>query len=86
MVMQGQLVGYIGSTGNSTGPHFHLAPYHDGDAEIGGTNFAELAWPSANTKNSKLLFETRIYTHITHITKPFDYFFCKKLHLIYSLL
>lgn len=44
-VMQGQLVGYIGSTGNSTGPHLHLALYHDGDAGIGGQNFAELAWP-----------------------------------------
>lgn len=44
-VMQGQLLGYIGSTGNSTGPHLHLALYHDGDAGIGGQNFAELAWP-----------------------------------------
>ncbi|MDE6994418.1 MAG: lysozyme family protein, partial [Lachnospiraceae bacterium] len=44
-VTQGQLVGYIGSTGNSTGPHLHLALYHNGDAGIGGQNFAELAWP-----------------------------------------
>ena len=44
-VTQGQLIGYIGSTGNSTGPHLHLALYHDGDAGIGGQNFAELAWP-----------------------------------------
>lgn len=44
-VAQGQLIGYISSTGNSTGPHLHLALYHNGDAGIGGQNFAELAWP-----------------------------------------
>ena len=44
-ITQGQLIGYIGSTGNSTGPHLHLALYHNGDAGIGGQNFAELAWP-----------------------------------------
>ncbi|ANU55384.1 lysozyme family protein [Acutalibacter muris] len=44
-VTQGQLIGYIGSTGNSTGPHLHLALYHDGEAGVGGQNYAELAWP-----------------------------------------
>ncbi|WP_304432759.1 peptidoglycan DD-metalloendopeptidase family protein [Acutalibacter muris] len=44
-ITQGQLVGYVGSTGNSTGPHLHLALYHNGEAGIGGQNYAELAWP-----------------------------------------
>lgn len=51
-VMQGQLVGYIGSTGNSTGPHLHLALYHDGNAGIGSQNFAELAWPKYSEQHS----------------------------------
>ncbi|MEY8312495.1 lysozyme family protein [Oscillospiraceae bacterium 42-9] len=47
-VTQGQLIGYIGSTGNSSGPHLHLALYHNGEAGIGGKNFAEQAWPQYN--------------------------------------
>lgn len=44
-VRQGQLVGYIGSTGNSTGPHLHLALYYHGSAGENGMNYAEMAWP-----------------------------------------
>lgn len=44
-IAQGQLLGYVGSTGNSTGPHLHLALYLDGDAGVNGRNYAELAWP-----------------------------------------
>ncbi|WP_367575593.1 M23 family metallopeptidase [Acutalibacter caecimuris] len=35
-VTQGQIVGYIGSTGNFTGPHLHLDLCHNGDFGIGG--------------------------------------------------
>lgn len=45
-VTQGQLLGYIGSTGNSTGPHLHLALYDTtGNPRSGSQNWAEIAWP-----------------------------------------
>ncbi len=44
-VQQGQLIGYVGSTGNSSGPHLHLALYYDGSPSSGGVIYAEQAWP-----------------------------------------
>ena len=45
MVQQGQLIGYVGSTGNSSGPHLHLALYYYGSPSFGGVIYAEQAWP-----------------------------------------
>ena len=44
-VQQGQLIGYVGSTGNSSGPHLHLALYYNGSPSSGGVIYAEQAWP-----------------------------------------
>lgn len=44
-VQEGQLLGYVGSTGNSTGPHLHLALYYNSSPSSGGIIYAEQAWP-----------------------------------------
>lgn len=44
-VQEGQLLGYVGSTGNSTGPHLHLALYYNSSPSSGGVIYAEQAWP-----------------------------------------
>ena len=43
-VQEGQLLGYVGSTGNSTGPHLHLALYYNSSPSSGGIIYAEQAW------------------------------------------
>lgn len=44
-VQEGQLLGYVGNTGNSYGAHLHLALYYNGSPSSGGVIYAEQAWP-----------------------------------------
>ena len=44
-VQEGQLLGYVGNTGNSYGAHLHLALYYYGSPSSGGVIYAEQAWP-----------------------------------------
>ena len=44
-VEKGSEIGKSGTTGNSTGPHLHLALYYHGSPGENGMNYAEMAWP-----------------------------------------
>ena len=44
-VQEGQLLGYVGNTGNSYGAHLHLAIYYNSSPSSGGVIYAEQAWP-----------------------------------------
>ena len=44
-IQEGQLIGYVGNSGNSFGAHLHLSLYYNGSSGDANGNYAEQAWP-----------------------------------------